>query len=54
VDPGLFQLQIHTSTDLVQIILCLSLSKQVIADMGYLKEFKESIDQPERFWKRQA
>ena len=22
--------------------------------MGYLKEFKESIDQPERFWKRQA
>ena len=47
-------LQIHTSTDLVQIILCLSLSKQVVADMSYLKEFKESIDQPERFWKRQA
>ena len=22
--------------------------------MDYLKEFKESIDQPERFWKRQA
>ena len=22
--------------------------------MGYLKEFKESIDQPEQFWKRQA